>query len=234
MKTPCLVLVMAGWFAFAGPTAGEVGTTSSRCIGTDHTAATQRALLNRNFSIHLKGVPFHDALEMLAAQAGVDLALDGRITAETLRRPLTLKLRKSSVYAVLHWIFRKHNLAWAVDGREIVVASPEFIDAGVRNRQIEFAEETQKKWRRQILPKLEARRMSVDVSSVPLARLLTVIAERAKLNLVWETDAETHRGRRVTLKIADATVREILDKLLTPAGLAWSLEAEAVVISPAG
>jgi len=228
MKTRCLVLVLAGCLAFGGGAPTEGGPSSQP---QDHTSATQRALLNRKFSINLKGVPFHDALEMLAAQAGVDLALDGRITAETLRRPLTLKLSKSSVYAVLHWIFRKHNLAWAVDGRTIVVASPQFMDAGVRNRHIEFVRQTEKTWKQRVLPKLEATRMSVHVSSVPLAPLLTVVAERAELNLVWETDPETHRTRRATLQIADATVREILDKLLTPAGLAWSLEAEAVVVS---
>ncbi len=231
MKTRCLVLVMAGCFAFAGPASAEVATRSHH---GDRTSATQRAILDRKFSINLKGVPFHDALEMLAAQAGVDLALDGRITAETLRRPLTLKLRKSSVYAVLHWIFRKHNLAWAVDGREIIVAASENMDAGARNRQIEFVEETEKKWKRQVLPKLEATRMSVHVTDVPLERILNLLAERARLNLVWETDAERHRGRRVTLKIADAPVRRILDGLLATTGLVWSLEAEAIVISPAG
>ena len=200
--------------------------------GTSRADATRRAVTAGRFSIHLKGVPFHDALEMLTTQAGVGLALDGRITAETLRRPISLKLKKSSTYAVLHWIFRRHNLAWAVDGREIVVASPELIDAGVRNRQIAFVRQTEKTWKQQVLPKLEATRMSVNVVEVPVERVLKVVTEQAELNLVWEADAEGDRHRRVTLRVTDVPVRQILDRLVAPTGLAWSLEAEAVLISP--
>ncbi|HUW57744.1 MAG TPA: hypothetical protein VMZ92_13980 [Planctomycetota bacterium] len=230
MKRPWPVLWMVGCCVLAGPLGAQDGPPPAP---PSHADATRRAVTRGKFSINLKGVPFHDALEMLTAQAGVGLALDGRITAETLRQPLFLKLTKSSTYAVLCWIFRKHNLAWAVDGREIVVAAPELLDAGVRNRQIEFVQRTEETWKQQVLPKLEATRMSVNVTEVPLDRILSVVAERAGMNLVWETDAEGHRTRHVTLSITDAPVRQVLDRLVAPAGLAWALEAEAVVIVPA-
>jgi hypothetical protein len=75
--------------------------------------------------------------------------------------------------------------------------------------------------------------MTVDFADVPLGRAVDLVAERAGLNVVWEQDIEGARSRPKTLKLSDATAWEILDKLTTPAGLAWSLEADAVCLSSA-
>jgi len=222
MRTPWLVLGLAACCVFAGTPA--IAADSS-------TALTQKALITRKLSIDLRDVPFQEALEMLTSQVGVALALDGHITAKTLRQPLTLRLRKSSVYAVLHWVFRKHQLGWAVDGREITVAPPERIDAGIRNEQMAFVARTEQRWRKEMAPRLNETRMSLDVADVPLADTIDLVAERAGLNVVWESDAESRRRQRVSLKLADVPVREILDQLTASAGLVWSLEGEAALIS---
>lgn len=194
-------------------------------------AATWKAITTSKLAVNLHQVPLQEALEMLISQAGVGLALDGRITDKTLRRPITLKLRNSSVYAVFHWIFRNGELSWGVDGREIVVATHESIDAGVKNRQLEFAERIETQWREGIIPKLNGMKMSLDMVDVPLECILGLVAERAGLNVVWEVGAEKQKRRPIGLKVSEKAVLELLDKLTAPAGLTWSLEAEAVLLS---
>jgi hypothetical protein len=75
--------------------------------------------------------------------------------------------------------------------------------------------------------------MSVDVADVPLGEVVDMVGEHAGLSVVWENDAEATRSRRVSLKADGAAIPQILDKLAASAGLSWSLEAEAVLMSVA-
>jgi hypothetical protein len=235
-----LALAVVGCCGFAGSVLAEdrSGDAPKPAPAPPRTSAsketsTRKAITTGKLSVDLKEVPFQEVLEMLASQARAGLALDGHITAETLRRPITLKLNHSSIYAVLHWIFRKRDLAWAVDGIEIVVGPPEFIDADIRNRQLEFVAQTEEKWRELVTPKLNETPMSVDVADVPLGEVLDLVAGRAALSVVWENDAEPNRSRRLSLKVDETPIPQILDKLAAGTGLTWSLEAEAVLISVA-
>jgi len=240
MKTSLLVLAVMGWCGFAARVLAEEqagdaekGAPLPPGSSTSKEASTRKAITTGKLSVDLQEVPFQEVLEMLASQARAGLGLDGHITAETLRRPITLKLNHSSIYAVLHWLFRKRDLAWAVDGIEIVVGPPEFIDADIRNRQIEFVTRTEETWRDLVRPKLNETRMSVDVADVPLGEVLDLVAGHADLSVVWENNAEPNRSRRVSLKADETAIPQILDKLAAEAGLTWSLEAEAVLMSVA-
>ncbi len=195
-------------------------------------AATQRALVEKKLSIDLKGIPLQDALGMLATTAGVGLAIDGHIEAEKLREPLELKLERASVYAVLHWVFLKRDLTWVVRGHDVLVAPPRFLDPDVANRHNEWVTQTEDAWEASARPKLSATKLSLDVSEVPLENVLRIVAERAGMGLVWANDAEKSRRRQVSLKIADASLADVLDKLAAAAELDWGLEAEAIVLSP--
>ena len=230
--------VILAWCVLAGSAAAEDAKpepakppVAPRKSAAARTRATQKAITSGKINVDLRNVPFQEVLQMLTSQAGVALALDGRIDDETLKKPLSLRLRKGSVYAVLRWVFRKRDLAWVVDSGEILVAPLEFIDSKVIERQKRFIERTEKTWREKAEPKLVATKMSLNVLRVPLANVLDVTAERAGLNVVWMKDAEDQRPRRVTLKVSETTVREILDKLTAQAKLSWSLESEAIVIS---
>jgi len=216
----------------APPSEAPAPPTDDHGDAAARSTATRQAITTRKLSIDVTHVPLQELLEMLTSQAGVGLALDGKITAEMLRMPLSLKLRDASVYAVLHWIFRKHELAWAVDGGEILVATADGIRPDVAARQEEFVRKTEKRWRDAATPGLTGTRLSLNVVGVPLVRLLNLVAERAELNVVWEEKALGQRGRRITLDVSEMPVREILDKLAAQAALTWSLEAEAIFISP--
>ena len=226
--------VFAGSILAEGPP-GDAGapTPAPPEASVPKEAATRKAIATGRLSVDLQEVPFQEVIEMLASQARAGLALDGHITAETLRRPITLKLSNSSIYAVFHWLFHKQDLDWAVDGIEIVVGPPQFLDAGIRTRQIEFVTRTEQEWRRSAEPKLNETRMSVDVADVPLGEVVDMVGEHAGLSVVWENDAEATRSRRVSLKADGAAIPQILDKLAASAGLSWSLEAEAVLMSVA-
>ena len=239
MKAPPAVVAALACLAFLGVVRAddpaEPETPPPRDTGRETSAAREaaawKAITTRKFAADLRQVPLHAALEMLTSQAGVGLSLDGRVTHEALSVPLTLKLKKGSVYAVLYWIFHERNLAWGVDGREIVVAAPQDIDPGVTNRRMEFVASWEEKWRESIQEKLNRITLSLDLADVPLVRIVERVAERAGLDVVWKTETEGQKAWRASLKISDASVPQILDKLTAPAGLAWALEAEAIVIS---
>jgi len=237
MTRPCLLILVMCLFAGVAladePAQPPVEAPKPPVEPTDadRSAATRKAIVTRKLSIDVVNVPLVEVLEMLTAQAGVGLSLDGKISDKVLRAPLSLKLRGSSVYAVLHWVFRKRKLTWVVDGPEILVAPAEGIKPDLRTRQEAFAHKTEKRWRDVATPKLAETRMSLNMVRVPLVRLLDLVAERAGVNVVWEEAAERERGRRITLNVEKMPIREIIDKLTAQAKLEWSLEAEAVVIS---
>ena len=224
----CLFVGIAG----ADAPNAEPAETVPRKTSPSKTAATQQAITTRRLSIDVKDVPLLDVLEMLTSRAGVGLAVDGRVTSETLAKPLSLNLRQGSVYAVLHWVFRKRDLAWAVDGEEVVVGPADTMKDRITTEQKKFVRRVEKAWRKKAEPKLDESRLTLNMAGVPLVRLVDLVAERAGLNVVWEKGAEAHRGRATTLKVSDAAVRDILDSLTKQAKLQWSLEAEAIVISP--
>ena len=231
-----LAVVGCGLFAGSIPAEGLPGDAAAPApsppgISASREAATRKAITTGRLSVDLQDVPFQKALEMLASQARAGLVLDGHVTDETLRRPITLKLTHSSIYAVLHWLFHKQDLDWAVAGIEIIVGPPKFLDPDIRNRQIEFVAQTEEKWRQSVQPKLNETRMSVDVADVPLGDVVSLVVEHAGLDVVWENDAEPKRSSRVSCKADGATIPEILDKLAVSSGLSWSLETEAVLMS---
>ena len=160
------------------------------------------------------------------------LAIDGHIEAEALREPIDVHLEKASAWAVLHWVFLKRDLTWAVRGRDVLVAPLRFIDADVVARQNEFLERTEDEWEAKARPKLTGTKISMDLSEVPIEHILRIIAERVGMSVVWTTDAEPSRRRPFSLNLADATLSDILDKLAAATNLHWGLEAEAIVLSP--
>ena len=107
-----------------------------------------------------------------------------------------------------------------------------FLDADLANAHNEFVDRTEDEWERRIRPKLSETKMSVDVSEVPLERILELIAERAELSLVWAQGAEKSKAQRANLNVTGMPVAQILDSLTSQAGLDWGLESEAIVISP--
>ena len=234
MKTSWMLPVLAAGLAGLSGTWAQ-DSTNGTSESPDETllreAATRKAIISAPLSVDLEDVPLQRVLEMLAVRVGAGLALDGHITSEALRQPLTLKLEDCSVYAVLHWVFRKRDLAWAIDGSEIVVAPVKFIDPAAGNRHLEFIERTDRQWQQETRPRLDAARMTLDVSAVPLVRVIDVVARHAELNVVWEDGAEAFKSRRVSFKASSTTVAGTLDKLTAEAGLSWFLEAEAVLIS---
>ena len=197
----------------------------------DAEATRQRLLANR-LSIDLRGVPLSDALEMLASAAGVGLAIDGHIKGEALREPIDVRLEKASAWAVLHWVFLKRDLTWAVRGRDVLVAPLRFIEPDVVARQNEFLERTEDEWEATARPKLTGTKISMDLSEVPIEHVLRVIAERVGMSVVWTTDAEPSRRHPISINFADITLADLLDKLAVLADLHWGLEAEAIVLSP--
>ncbi len=208
-------------------------------------AYTRKVLVLKRLSVDLRGVPLQDALEMLASAAGVGLSIDGRIEGETLREPMDLRLDRASVYAVLHWTFRRKTgpgpsttsgaldpFSWAVRGRDVLVAPLKFIDPEIVDAQNAFAQSTQDAWEAEARPALAATRLSLDVSETPLEQVLRIVAERAGVSLVWAEGAEKSRARPVSLNIEGASLADILDKLAASANLHWGLEAEAIVLTP--
>ncbi|HUU43567.1 MAG TPA: hypothetical protein VMY39_02905 [Planctomycetota bacterium] len=238
LTTVFLACLFASWApaddAPGGPAApAPAAPAPARDADASKTADTQQTLTSRKFSIDVIDVPLVDVLEMLTSRAGVGLTVDGRVTAEALRKPLTLELRESSVYAVLHWVFRKRELAWAVDGPQVVVGPVDAMKEEVRREQQAFVARVDAAWRRKAEPVLDEVRLSLDIAGVPLVRAVDLVAERARLNVVWEPDAEPLRGAPTTLKVDDTSARDILNAFARQTKTRWSLEAEALVISAA-
>ncbi len=192
----------------------------------------RKALLARKISVDLKGVPLGDALEMLASAAGVGLTVDGHIEADKLAEPVDLKLDRSSVYAVLHWVFYKRDFAWAVRGREILVAPPGLMDPDVATKQNEFAGAAEDAWMETARPKFEKTKLSVDVSGVTVDEVAEIIAQRAGVGLFWAPGTEKLRTRPVEFKLEKTSLLDLLEKLSASSDLDWDLQAEALVFSP--
>ena len=151
---------------------------------------------------------------------------------ESLQKPISLRLQDSSLFAVLHWVFKRQNLAWAVEGDGVVVAAPEFLDHAAGREQARYVKETEDNWLKLARARIANEKLSVDIrSKVPLARILDLVARRAKLNVIWDDKAKRLRKKMVGLRSTDTSVETLLTQLTEPAGVKWHLEAEAVVIS---
>lgn len=195
-------------------------------------AATRKLLTRRKMNIDLRAVPLQDTLEMLAVQAGIELRLHGRMNKESMQKPVSLKLENSSLFAVLHWLFKRQNLAWAVEGDGVVVAAPEFLDRAAGREQARYVKETEDNWLKIARARIANEKLSVDIrSKVPIARILHLVARRCKLNVIWDEKAKPLRKKMVGLRLTDTSVETLLMRLTEAAGVKWHLEAEAVVIS---
>jgi hypothetical protein len=192
----------------------------------------RQALLHTRISVDLKDVPLYEVLEMLAMRAGVSLSVDGRVSSDMLRRPVTLKLERVMVYSVFHWIFRRDNLVWVVTGNEIRVTAPELAPRDALIEQGGFAERTEAQWYNAKLAELSKRKMSVEVAEVPFERVMSTAAEHVGFNVVWAPGTEKFKRKPVTVSIIDHSITALVDDLTTAAGTGWLLEMEAVVITP--
>jgi type II secretory pathway component HofQ len=200
----------------------------------DGPGAVRKALLENRLSVDFQGVPLYEVLELLSLHARFGLVVDGHVSDERLKQPVVLKLQDASVYAVFHWLFRGEDLTWAVDRDQILVAPYKYIQPEAWNPHVDFVDATEETWRAKTSQALGTQRLSVDLDDVPCESALRVVAERARLNLVLAPGIERSLRRRIVLKKGDAPVSEILDALTAGAGLAWSLEGEAVYVFPRG
>ena len=161
------------------------------------------------------------------------LTIDGHIPGDKLAEPIDLTMDRASVYAVLHWIFLKRDLSWAVRGRDVLVGPLSFMDPDVVARQNRFVEATEDAWEAAVRPKFLATKLSIDVSGVPAEGVARIVAERVGVGVVWAPGAEKSRTCPGEFKLEKATLGEILDKLAATLGVEMGLEAEAIVFSPA-
>ncbi|MHC4915633.1 MAG: STN domain-containing protein, partial [Planctomycetota bacterium] len=78
-----------------------------------------------------------------------------------------------------------------------------------------------------------ARKVSVEFEATPLAEVLVFIRTVGRVGLIVAPEVRDTDRQTVTLTLKEAPLRDVLDRVLGPAGLEWKAHQGSVRVSPA-
>jgi len=195
------------------------------------------AKLEQQVSFDFKDKTLTDALIDLAKTADAPIVLDEEALAAPDNPNITLKVTNMKLGQALDWIGGLVNMKYTLKDEAIYVSAEERL---VRDDWLEHKAAADRKaaeaeraevW----LPLLEAKlkeKLSVGFTETPLRDVVDFLQQNADATIVLDEAAVAEVGDpKITLKLDDVELGEILDRIVKMASLKYVLRNEAFFIS---
>lgn len=180
--------------------------------------------LQETISLEVEEVPLTQVAAQIGRGRGIQIVYDNRVDKKALEIPITLRLRGTSAASALYWVTREAGLDYYVDKSRVVLASPERIGAAQQEKTKRFRAAMERRWRPAMEKELQARKITCDVQDVTLAEVLGLLCDRYGVNTVAPWDM---MKTKVSVKVEDRPIGEVLDALAKATESKWTIEEEA-------
>ncbi|MHC5054290.1 MAG: STN domain-containing protein [Planctomycetota bacterium] len=190
-----------------------------------------RRKLERKVSFDFRDTPLREAFTFLQTLTAVTVIVDPEGAQGEAERPITLKVTNEPLGVALRRILALAGLDYALVGRAVLVSTRGRL-AKARRAEAERRKDVGPAWAREFRAKLESRKTTFEFVETPFTEAIAFIQTLAKANMIVEPEAAEARGRTpVTLKVANMPLDEALGWTCRMAGLDWTFNDHALVIS---
>lgn len=184
-----------------------------------------RPALQRRISLDVADIPLTQVAAQLGKGGSFEIVYDDKLDRSLLTKPVTLRLNRVTVDSLLYWVGETVGLTYYVDENRVVLTTVDR-QTSARAQDLEkFRAALERRWRPAVEESLKSRKISCDVEDITLAEAAELLRTRYGVNSVASPELmET----KVTVKVQERPIAEVLDVLAKSAGAGWVLEHEAV------
>jgi len=182
----------------------------------------QKLLSTRRIHLDLEDAPFADALVRFPKAAGIPFTLAPAAAAELASQgtALTLKLEGLTLRNGINILARFNDLVVRIEKGGVILYleknAPAQVIPGEKIRKI-----------------LAAKTISVDFENEYFSTIVSYLQEISRINIVsFPKVLERAKGRTISLKLEDLSLRNVLRLLLMPLGFTYSVKGEVLSIEP--
>jgi len=235
------VAAVAVMMALAGCRGGGTATPGGEASGTgtppptDATAVVEPTnampgtepawALQQQISVEVGDVPLTQVAAQLARGKSLGIVYDDKLASGALAQPITLKLTGVSLDSALYWMATSAGLAYYFDEKRVVLTTSEMMPEERKAQLEKFRGAMERRWRGAIEKNLDSQKITCDMEDVLLGEAAGELQEHYGVNIMATRQMML---KKVSAKLEDRPMREVVDALAKSAGANWTLEHEAI------
>ena len=181
--------------------------------------------LQGKITIDVTDVTLTQVAAQISRGKSIEIVYDDKLHRERLGVPVTLRLTGVTVDSALYWMTEGTGLTYYFDDKRVVLTTAEDMTEERKAQLEKFRGALERRWRGAMEKELASQKVSCDMDELTLGDAAGELQDHYGVNIVASPEL---MGKKVSAKLEERPVKEVVEALAKSAGASWKLEHEAI------